>query len=260
PRRPADLAPARQPRRGRALRGRARRLAGHAAASPRAAVAGTAGAVRDLVPAAAGRRAPVALAACPPGAAGRGSFGIGRTAVRIPGTGHPRRRGAGAARVLSRPRPRAGGSLAAFVPSRPAPRAPDLPHPARAFAVGLAGAGRDGVAGPGAGAGAAFGLRVRAGARALPPAAGQPLAAVLGGGGGAVSGLAGGAGLAGGERGWGEGAVGGAAGGGCRGLTRGFPLSRERRGWLRWCLRGSRAARRPRAPAGPCAGGARLPA
>src|SRR3546814_20671861 len=57
-------------------------------------------------------------------------------------------------------------------------------------AVGLAGAGRRDVAGPVAGAGCTGGVRVRAGARAVPPGAPRPLARVLARSPGAFPGLA----------------------------------------------------------------------
>src|SRR3546814_103362 len=85
----------------------------------------------------------------------------------------------------SRPRP-----LAAAPPADAAARAVADPLQGDVVAVGLAGAGRRDVAGPVAGAGRTGGVRVRAGARAVPPGAPRPLARVLARSPGAVPGLA----------------------------------------------------------------------
>src|SRR5690606_32730071 len=94
----------------------------------------------------------------------------------------PRRRCRAAPRAARLLRGRGPGrprGLAAALPPRPAarpgPRAPE----GDVLAVGLAGAGRHPGAGPGPRAGPPVGLRVRAGARTLPPGPCRPLAGVL---------------------------------------------------------------------------------
>src|SRR5690606_1617450 len=85
--------------------------------------------------------------------------------------------------------------LVAALPARAAARAQADPLQVDVLAVGFARARWHRRAGSVAGARAPFGLRVRAGPRALPPAPPRPLRRLLAGGGGALPGLARRAGL-----------------------------------------------------------------
>src|SRR5690606_1975463 len=80
--------------------------------------------------------------------------------------------------------------LAAALPARPPARTRAAAHPGHVLAVGVTSSGRHPGARPLTGARAPLGLRVRAGARALPPDPRRPLARVLGRGRSAAPGLA----------------------------------------------------------------------
>src|SRR5690606_10499829 len=95
-----------------------------------------------------------------------------------------------AARLLRGAGARRSRALAAAPPADAAARALADPLQGDVLAVGLAGAGRRDVAGPVAGAGRTGGLRVRAGARAVPPGPSRPFDGVLARSGGAVPRLA----------------------------------------------------------------------
>ncbi|KAG1349155.1 hypothetical protein G6F61_014752 [Rhizopus arrhizus] len=84
-----------------------------------------------------------------------------------------------AARVLRSPDPCRRRPLAAEVPALPATRTQPPAAEGDVLAMGLAGAGRQHGAGPCAGAGAPGSVRVRAGARTLPPDPAEPLTGVL---------------------------------------------------------------------------------
>src|SRR5690606_695426 len=94
------------------------------------------------------------------------------------------------ARFLRSPGARGHRPLAAGVAARAAAPAAAVPAAGAALAVGLAGARRHPHPGPGAGAAPPFGVPLRAGPRAVPPAARRPLARVLARSGAALPGLA----------------------------------------------------------------------
>src|SRR6185437_4260519 len=84
-----------------------------------------------------------------------------------------------AARILRSTDPRRCRPLVAEVPARPAACAQPPAVEGDVLAMGLVGPRRQHGAGPGIGTGPPGRLRVRAGARTLPPDPGQPLARVL---------------------------------------------------------------------------------
>src|SRR5690606_17848689 len=94
------------------------------------------------------------------------------------------------ARFLRRRGPRRHRHVASALPAGPAPRPGARPPEGDVGAVGFTRARQHRGARPGTGPGAAFALRVRIGARTLPPGARRPLPRVLGRSGCPLSGLA----------------------------------------------------------------------
>src|SRR5690606_20025338 len=188
--RPApDPAAACQPRRRRTLPGRAPRLAaGAAGAAPggwRLRPAGS-GHQHPPAPARRGRAAALERRPLPAHRAPRGwRPRAASAACAVGGVAGPR-----AARVLRGRGSRRHRPLAAGLPAGASAPATHDPAQGPVLAVGLAGPGRQHGAGYRARARTAFGLRVRAGPRAVPPAAGQPFTRVLARGRAALPGLA----------------------------------------------------------------------
>ena len=185
-----EPAAARQPGRRRTLPARAPRLADHARRRAGAPCRRRPVPRRHHAAAAARRGAPAALAGRQ-GDPARCRWR--RPAVHRARLGRRRRPATRAARFLRGAGARRRRPLAAEIHSRPAARAAPDRVQAHQHAMGLAGAGRHPGAGPVAGAGTTVRVRIRAGPRALPPAARRPFAQVLARGRSALPGMARGA-------------------------------------------------------------------